>query len=209
MSKSYRAVLPPLNDADLERLRLWGNRNCAHSALYRDADGACVVWLANKERARSKEASMRSVRGTLKRLAIDVSRLRGRWLLLTTVDAVRAEAGEGRPASAASDSEEPRPPALPRAAETCHMGSPDESHRAQRRTESQERLAPAGAQNVNRQLLRVRQRSQTRLHPRPSQWLRASQGNDDERLFVLSGGQRQPCARAVQVLKEGRSPNLQ
>ena len=65
---------------------------------------------------------MRSVRGTLKRLAIDVSRLRGRWLLLTTVDAVRA----GRPASAASDSEEPRPPALPRAAETCHVGSPDE-----------------------------------------------------------------------------------
>ena len=126
MSKSYRAVLPALNDADLERLRLWGNRNCAHSALYRDADGACVVWLASKERARSKEAFMRSVRGTLKRLAIDVSRLRGRWLLLTTVDAVRAEAGEGRPASAGSHSEEPRPPALPRAAETCHVGSPDE-----------------------------------------------------------------------------------
>ena len=35
---------------------------------------------------------MRSVRGVLKRLAIDVSRLRGRWLMLTEDGVVQAEA---------------------------------------------------------------------------------------------------------------------
>ena len=37
---------------------------------------------ATKERARTREAFLRSVRSTLKRLSIDVSRLKGRLLVL-------------------------------------------------------------------------------------------------------------------------------
>ena len=62
-------------------------------------ESECVIWLASKERARSREAFLRSVRGALKRLAIDVTRLRGRWLVLAEDSVVRAEAachaGEG------------------------------------------------------------------------------------------------------------------
>ena len=80
-SKSFRAILPPLSDAEVQRLRAWSADNCAAASVFREPE--CVVWLASKERARSREAFMRSVRGVLKRLAINVSRLRGRWLMLT------------------------------------------------------------------------------------------------------------------------------
>ena len=52
------------------------------------------MWLASKERARSREGFLRSVRGVLKRLAIDVSKLRGRWLILAEGGVVQAEAGK-------------------------------------------------------------------------------------------------------------------
>ena len=80
-SKAFHATLPWLDDAELNRLRAWACQNCAASSLAREDD--IVIWRATKERARTREAFLRSVRSTLKRLAIDVSRLRGRWLVLT------------------------------------------------------------------------------------------------------------------------------
>ena len=79
-SKAFRATLPWLNDADLSRLRAWASENCAASSMTREQ--GVVVWRATKERARTREAFLRSVRATLKRLHIDVSRLRSRWLVL-------------------------------------------------------------------------------------------------------------------------------
>ena len=79
-SKAFHATLPWLDDAELSRLRAWACQNCAASSLAREDD--VVIWRATKERARTREAFLRSVRSTLKRLAIDVSRLKGRWLVL-------------------------------------------------------------------------------------------------------------------------------
>ena len=79
-SKAFHATLPWLDDAELSRLRAWVFQNCAASSLAREDD--VVIWRATKERARTREAFLRSVRSTLKRLAIDVSRLKGRWLVL-------------------------------------------------------------------------------------------------------------------------------
>ena len=79
-SKAFHATLPWLDDAELSRLRGWACQNCAASSLAREDD--VVVWRATKERARTREAFLRSVRSTLNRLAIDVSRLKGRWLVL-------------------------------------------------------------------------------------------------------------------------------
>lgn len=98
-SKSYRAILPPLSDDELLRLRAWSEEHCATSALFRDggAGGAsCVVWLATKERPRPREAFMRSIRGTLKRLGIDTSRMRGTWLALTESNIVLQESRAAR-----------------------------------------------------------------------------------------------------------------
>ncbi len=67
-SKSFRAVLPRLSDDELERLRAWSAEFCAAGAVFREGDA--VIWLASKERARNREAFMRSARGTLERLAI-------------------------------------------------------------------------------------------------------------------------------------------
>jgi len=89
-SKSFRAILPPLSEQEVRRLRAWSAENCAAATVFRESE--CVVWLASKERARSREAFLRSVRGVLKRLAIDVTRLRGRWLVLAEDSVVRAEA---------------------------------------------------------------------------------------------------------------------
>ena len=79
-SKAFHATLPWLSDADLSRLRAWASENCAASSMTREQ--GVVVWRATKERARTREAFLRSVRATLKRLHIDVSRLRSRWLVL-------------------------------------------------------------------------------------------------------------------------------
>ena len=114
-SKSFRAILQPLSDAEVHRLRAWSAENCAAAAVFREYD--CLVWLASKERARSREAFMRSVRGVLKRLAIDVARLRGRWLMLAEDDVVQAEAS--RRAAAQPSSPAPVVPS------PCHRGDSD------------------------------------------------------------------------------------
>ena len=101
-SKSFRAILPCLSDEEVRRLQAWSAENCAAATVFRES--GFVVWLASKERARSREAFLRSVRGVLKRLAINVTRLRGRWLVLAEDSVVRAEAA--RRATA-----QPMPPA--------------------------------------------------------------------------------------------------
>ena len=112
-SKSFRAILPPLSDEEVRRLQAWSADNCAAATVFRES--ACVVWLASKERARSREAFLRSVRGVLKRLAIDVTRLRGRWLVLAEDSVVRAEAAKRVTA-------QPTPPAP---VTPCHLGDGD------------------------------------------------------------------------------------
>ena len=64
-SKSFRAVLPSLDDDELERLREWNAENCAASAVFREDDA--VIWLASKERTRSRQAFLRSARSILRR----------------------------------------------------------------------------------------------------------------------------------------------
>ena len=94
MSKSYRAILPPLSDEELHRLQTWSHEHCATSVLFRDGGQQgtdCVVWLATRERPRPRHAFMRSVRATLKKLKIDPSRLRGTWLVLASDDVVLRE----------------------------------------------------------------------------------------------------------------------
>ncbi len=88
-SKSFRAVLPRLSEGELERLRFWGADFCSSSAVWREGDN--VVWLASKERARSREGFMRSLRNTLDCLAI-AAKPKGRWLILAEESAVRSEA---------------------------------------------------------------------------------------------------------------------
>ncbi len=79
-SKPFHATLPWLDDAEMSRLRAWAWQDSAASSLAREDDVA--IWRATEERARTREAFLRSVRSTLKRLAVDVSRLKGRWLVL-------------------------------------------------------------------------------------------------------------------------------
>ena len=90
-SKSFRAQLPALGPDEFERVRRWGEENCAVSALCRE--GSCVMWLVTRERARSREDHARSVRSALRKLSVDATKLKkGHWLTLACSDIVRAEA---------------------------------------------------------------------------------------------------------------------
>ena len=88
-SKAFRATLPSLNETQLEQLQNWIAANCASGAVFQE-DG-CTFLLATRERAKTQEAFLRSVRSTLKRFNIDMSKVRRRWLSLTTEDVVDAE----------------------------------------------------------------------------------------------------------------------
>ena len=89
-SKSFRATLPNLDEAQLDKLRRWTEASCAAALVLRE--GNHVILIATRERARTKEAFMRSVRSTLGRLGIIAPNARkGRWLVLTNEDSVAAE----------------------------------------------------------------------------------------------------------------------
>ena len=88
-SKAFRATLPSLNETQLARLQGWIAENCATGVVFQEH--GCTVLLAIRERAKTQEAFLKSVRSTLKRLGIDMSQARRRWLSLTTEDAVSAE----------------------------------------------------------------------------------------------------------------------
>ena len=109
-SKSFRAVLPNLGEEELQRLRTWAADNCSVSSVFRE--GEAVVWLASKDRARGREAFLRSVRTTLRRLGVDVSRLRGRWLILAEDCAVVPISLARDSAHAAQDTPTPRQDAV-------------------------------------------------------------------------------------------------
>ena len=114
-SKSYRAVLPNIGDEELQRLRRWAADNCSASSVFRE--GEAVIWLASKDKARSREAFLRSVRTTLRHLGLDVSRLRGRWLTLAEHCAVAHSSLACNAAQAAQNAPTPRhaPVAVPEA----------------------------------------------------------------------------------------------
>ena len=97
-SKAFRATLPRLGDTQLERLQRWTAENCASGLAFRD--GGCVVWLACRERAKTKESFLRSAGRTLRLLGIDTGALRGRRLSLAAEDVVHAELAR-RPGNAA------------------------------------------------------------------------------------------------------------
>ena len=91
-SKSFRATLPDLDEAQLDKLRRWTEASCAAGLVIREGDR--VILIATRERARTKEAFMRSIRGTLGRLGIAPNARKGRWLVLTSEDSVAAEITE-------------------------------------------------------------------------------------------------------------------
>lgn len=93
-SKSFRATLPNASDDQLEQLQRWADANCSNSALFRDEGD--VVWLASRERARSKSAFLKSTRALLKKFGFETGALTGRWLTLTTDDVVNSEAAISR-----------------------------------------------------------------------------------------------------------------
>ena len=88
-SKAFRAELPALREEELERLRAWSAQNCAASVLLRESD--CVVWLGARERPKTREGFLRSIRATLKGLGIDTRLIKGKWVALTTEEIVRSE----------------------------------------------------------------------------------------------------------------------
>ena len=89
-SKSFRATLPDLAEAQLDKLKRWTEASCAAGLVLREEKS--VILIATRERARTKEAFMRSVRSTLGRLGIIVPNARKRrWLVLTSEDSVAAE----------------------------------------------------------------------------------------------------------------------
>ena len=105
-SKSFRAALPNLGEEELQRLRSWAADNCAASSVFREDEA--VIWLASRDRTRSREAFLRSVRTTLRHLGVDVSRLRGRWLTLAEDCAVAHSSLARNAAQAAQDAPTPR-----------------------------------------------------------------------------------------------------
>ena len=91
-SKSFRATLPDLDEAQLDKLRRWTEASCAAGLVFRE--GSHVILIATRERARPKEAFMRSVRRTLGRLGFAPNARKGRWLVLTSEDSVATEITE-------------------------------------------------------------------------------------------------------------------
>ena len=83
VSKAFRAKLPALRADQLEHLRRWSDKNCAHAVLFRDSGGRCVL-MALRDRSRTAASHSRTVRAALRLMAIDDGPLRGKWLHLVT-----------------------------------------------------------------------------------------------------------------------------
>ena len=91
-SKSFLATLPDLDEAQVDKLRRWTEASCAAGLVFREEKN--VILIATRERARTKEAFMRSIRSTLGRLGIVPNARKGRWLVLMSEDSVAAEVME-------------------------------------------------------------------------------------------------------------------
>ena len=92
VSKAFRARLPALRADQLEHLRRWSDNNRAHAVLFRDSSGRCVL-MALRDRPRTAASHSRTVRAAMRLLAVDDSRLRGKWLHLVTAPEVLAMGG--------------------------------------------------------------------------------------------------------------------
>ena len=88
-SKSFRATLPNLDEAQREKLRCWMEASCEAGLAFRE--GSRVILLVTRERATTKEAFMQSARGTLGRLDIAPKARKEQWPSLTTEAAVAQE----------------------------------------------------------------------------------------------------------------------
>ena len=92
-SKAFRVTLPDdLDEAQLDKLKRWTEASCAAGLVLREEKS--VILIATRERARTKEAFMRSIRSTLGRLGIVPNARKGRWLVLMSEDSVAAEVME-------------------------------------------------------------------------------------------------------------------
>ena len=101
-SKAFRARFSAfLLDHQVDALRLWASNHCAMSTVFRDERGA-VILMALRDRPRTASSHSRTLRGALRRMAVDLC-LRGKWLHLVSAREVQAlcetsglEQGEGR-----------------------------------------------------------------------------------------------------------------
>ena len=88
-SKGFRAHFSSfLLDHQVDALRLWASNNCAQSIVFRDERGA-VILMALRDRSRTAASHSRSLRGALRRMAVDLC-LRGKWLDLVSAREVLA-----------------------------------------------------------------------------------------------------------------------
>ena len=82
-SKGFRAHFSSLLlDHQVDALRFWASNNCATSTVFRDERGA-VVLMALRDRPKTAAAHSRSLRGALRRMAVELC-LRGKWLHLVS-----------------------------------------------------------------------------------------------------------------------------
>lgn len=82
-SKAFRCQLPALRDDQLGHLRRWAANNCAHAVFFRDSSGL-VVLMALRDHPRFAASHSRTVRTALRRLSIEDTHFRGKWLQLVT-----------------------------------------------------------------------------------------------------------------------------
>ena len=83
-AKAYRATLPPLNSQQAEALSRWARDNCWRSIVTRDRKQ--TLWVAIREKRRTKAMWKRHVAQVLNELAIDTRPLETRdWLRLCGV----------------------------------------------------------------------------------------------------------------------------
>ena len=81
-SKAYRITLPgSLLEQDLQQLHHWARNNCSSFAIWRQ--NGQIIWVANRERARTQEAFMRHLQNVFNALCL-TKRPNGRWLTLLT-----------------------------------------------------------------------------------------------------------------------------
>ena len=83
-SKAYMATLPTVSytEDDLHQIETWSFYNCWRAAIVKTDDDH-AVWVAIREKTRSKCEWLRSVRGVLGALRLDVRPLSGDgWLAL-------------------------------------------------------------------------------------------------------------------------------
>ncbi len=84
-AKAYRATLPPLNSQQAEALSRWARDNCWQSIVARDRQQ--TLWVAIREKRRTKAMWKRHVAQVLNALAIDTRSLETRdWLRLCGVE---------------------------------------------------------------------------------------------------------------------------